>query len=167
MLLILFGVVGFVMAGQVLAQGTTGPGPCPPNTQLVDGKCLIKNPADQFLVGGENAGEYGFDDLIIRVIQIALYFAGAIALVFLIIGGFQYIASRGNEEAMEKAKKTITGAVMGIVIIIMSYAIVAIVNNLVVEGVSSGGTSSGPTCEDGECYGGPNAGNFCSNDADC
>lgn len=146
-----FAVASFALA-QTGGSETGGGGPggsetgsCPPNTQLVAGKCLIKNPADQFLVGGNQAGEFGFDDLIIQIIRIALYFAGAIALIFLIIGGFQYIAARGNEEAMEKAKKTITGAVIGVVIIIMSYAIVTIVNDLVVRGAPSGsGTTANP-----------------------
>lgn len=73
-----------------------------------------------------------FQELLVQIVQIFLEFAGAIAVIFLVIGGFQYIASRGNEEAMEKAKKSITAAVIGIVIIVMAYAIVAIINNLLV-----------------------------------
>ena len=94
-----------------------------------EGKCPIPNPASQYLVNIDN-----FPDLIVRIITIFLYFSGAIALIFLIIGGFQYIAARGNEEATEKAKKTISGAILGIAIIIMSFALVTIVNNLVLKG---------------------------------
>lgn len=71
-----------------------------------------------------------FKALLVKIVQIFLEFAGAIAVIFLVIGGFQYIASRGNEEAMEKAKKSITAAIIGIVIIVMAFAIVTIVNNL-------------------------------------
>ena len=49
---------------------------------------------------------------------------------FLIIGGFKYVTSHGNEEQMEAAKKTVKAAIVGIVIIVMSYAIVAVVNDL-------------------------------------
>jgi len=67
------------------------------------------------------------------IINILLYFSGAIAVIFLVIGGYKYVASRGNEEAMESAKKTISSAVIGIVIILMAYAIVTIVNNIIVN----------------------------------
>lgn len=102
---------------------------CADGSMPVNGQCVIRNPASQYLVNIDN-----FGDLLKRIIEVALFFAGAIALIFLIIGGFQYIAARGNEEATEKAKKTITGAVLGIVIIIMAFAIVTIVSNLVTRG---------------------------------
>ncbi len=86
----------------------------------------ISNPAPNYLVDIRD-----FGSLLTRAIGWMLYFAGGIAVLFLLVGGFQYIAARGNEEATEKAKKTITGAVIGIVIIIMAYAIVTIVSNLV------------------------------------
>ncbi len=51
-------------------------------------------------------------------------------MIFLIVGGYRYIIARGNEEMMEAAKKTITGAIIGIIVIVISFAIVAIINNL-------------------------------------
>jgi amino acid transporter len=91
-------------------------------------RCQLINPAPGQLVGISDFGA-----LLGRIIKIFLTFAGAIAVIFLIIGGFQYISARGNEEAMEKAKKTITGAVIGIIIIVMAFAIVLIVNNLLTD----------------------------------
>lgn len=114
---------------------------CPENTtritekQFVGGKltdvtrCKIDNPAEGLLVGTDD-----FRTLLVDIIEILLYFAGGIAVLFLIIGGFQYIAARGNEETTEKAKKTITGAIIGIIIIVMAFAIVAIVNSLLTRG---------------------------------
>ena len=103
---------------------------CADGQPAVNDKCPVRNPASQYLVGNSDTKA---QDLVIQLIDIFLYFAGAIALIFLIVGGFQYIASRGNEEATEKAKKSIAGAVIGIVIIVMSYAIVTIVNNLLLS----------------------------------
>ena len=94
-----------------------------------DGKCPLENPNPGYLVGGQDFNDFG--DLLTRAIGWMLYFAAGIAVLFLLVGGFQYISARGNEEATEKAKKTITGAVIGIIIIIMAYAIVTIVSNLV------------------------------------
>jgi len=98
---------------------------------MVAGKCQLVNPAPNQLVDFRNFGQ-----LMAKFIDILLYFAGAVAVVFLVIGGYQYVTSRGNEEAMEKAKKTITAAIIGIVIIIMAFAIVQIVNTFLTQPVA-------------------------------
>lgn len=94
-----------------------------------DGKCQLSNPATGYLVGFTS-----FGDLLRLIIQAALYFAGTIAVILLIIGGYRYVAARGNEEAMEKAKKTLTAALIGIVLIILAFAIVNIVDQLLKRG---------------------------------
>lgn len=104
-----------------------GQGPAKPADRSV--KCQLDNPAPGQLVNLSN-----FKDLLGRVVNILLTFAGAIAVIFLIVGGYQYIAAHGNEEAIEKAKKTITGALVGIIIIIISFAVVAIINELLTRG---------------------------------
>jgi amino acid transporter len=65
------------------------------------------------------------------IINIALGVAFGVAVIFLIIGGYRYIASGGNEESAEKGKKSVVNALIGIVIIILSYVIVNVVANLV------------------------------------
>ncbi len=69
--------------------------------------------------------------LIRTIINWMLGVAFAIAVVFLIFGGFMYITSAGNEESAEKGKGTVVNALIGIVIIILSYVIVNVVANLV------------------------------------
>ncbi len=59
--------------------------------------------------------------------------AFGIAVLFLIIGGFWYITSAGNEETAEKGKNTAINAIIGIVIIILSYVIVNVVAKLVTD----------------------------------
>jgi hypothetical protein len=46
------------------------------------------------------------------------------AVLMLAVGGFQYVISHGDQNQMEGAKKTITWAIIGLLIIIVSYAIV-------------------------------------------
>jgi hypothetical protein len=65
---------------------------------------------------------------ILKIINIALAVAGLVAVLFLIIGGFRYITSAGNEETAEQAKKIITNAIIGIVIIILSFVIVRVIS---------------------------------------
>jgi hypothetical protein len=66
---------------------------------------------------------------ILRVINIALALAGLIAVLFLIIGGFRYITAGGNEDSAGSAKKIILNAVIGIIVIILSFVVVRVVSN--------------------------------------
>ncbi len=69
-----------------------------------------------------------------EIIRIALAIAGAIAVVFIIIGGFQYMTSAGNAEQAEHGRTTLVNALIGIVVIIMSYVLVTVVFNLASRG---------------------------------
>ncbi len=74
------------------------------------------------------------NQLIIKIINIMLQVSFGIALIFVIIGGYMYITAAGNEEQAGKGRKTIVYAVIGIVIITMSYTIVRIVQNAALRG---------------------------------
>ncbi|MDE2311950.1 MAG: TrbC/VirB2 family protein [Patescibacteria group bacterium] len=89
---------------------------------------------------GLNCQATNVNSLIKTVINWLLGIAFGIAVLFLIIGGFWYITSAGNEETAEKGKNTAINAIIGIVIIILSYVIVNVVANL----VSSSGGNTGP-----------------------
>lgn len=52
-------------------------------------------------------------------------------VTFIVIGGFKLIMARGNEEAYLAAKKTITWAILGVAIAMLSFSIIAIVQNLI------------------------------------
>ncbi|MBI2607230.1 MAG: hypothetical protein HYW51_00130 [Candidatus Doudnabacteria bacterium] len=79
-------------------------------------------------------GDTSITAFIIRIINIALAIAGLVAVLFLIIGGFRYITAGGNEEAGESARKIITNAVIGIVVIILSFVIVRVISNALLGG---------------------------------
>ena len=51
------------------------------------------------------------------IYSVMAYFSGALAVLYIVIAGFRYITSAGNEENMEKAKKQITYAVIGLILI--------------------------------------------------
>lgn len=50
--------------------------------------------------------------------------AGVVAVLFIIMAGVRFITSRGDEIQVEKAKKTLTFAIAGLVIVVFSFAIV-------------------------------------------
>jgi hypothetical protein len=82
-------------------------------------------------LNGLNCSTNTASGMIKLVINWMLGLAGLISVLFLIIGGFWYITSAGNEETAEKGKGTAINAIIGIVIIIMSWVIVNVVSNLV------------------------------------
>lgn len=133
-------VIGFQVLGVELepcpppGQGSCGTGFCQVGTGA-KARCVIQNPAPNQLVNFRD-----FGDLLVLIIKWFLYFAGSVAVIFLMVGGFQYLGSRGNEEAMEKAKKTLTSAVIGMIVIVMAFAIVAIINNLLTTAPPRGET---------------------------
>jgi len=69
----------------------------------------------------------------ITVIQYILAIAGLVAVVYLIIGGFNYITAGGNEENTKKATKTLLNAIIGLVVIFAAYAIVFTIQRNVVQ----------------------------------
>jgi len=92
--------------------------------------------AAQFLppdAGGSGVpNDASISAIIIRIINILLAIAGLVAVIFLIIGGFRYITAGGNEELSESGKKSIQNAIIGIVVIILSFVIVRIISNALI-----------------------------------
>jgi hypothetical protein len=72
--------------------------------------------------------------LAIFVIQTIISFSGVVAVLFLIVGGFFYLTSAGNEEQAEKGQKILTNAIIGLVVIVLAYALVAIIGSVVTAG---------------------------------
>lgn len=83
----------------------------------------------QFPTSGSLSGSQTATDFILGAIRILLTVVMAVAILFLIIGGFKYITSGGNPAQAESGKKTLINAVIGMALIILSYVIVSVVNN--------------------------------------
>ncbi len=82
---------------------------------------------------------------IATVIELLLKFSAVVAVLFLMIGGFWYLTSAGNEEQSEKGRKTITSAAIGLVVILMAYAIVRITANLLISNSPGAGETPATT----------------------
>ena len=72
-------------------------------------------------------GPASFTELARIVTNALLGIAGSLSVIFLIVGGRRYTTSAGNESTTKKAKSTITGAIIGLIISLMDYAIVTFV----------------------------------------
>lgn len=89
-------------------------------------------------------------DLIVVVLNSALAFAGIIIVVMIIFAGYKFITSRGDAAAIDSARKTIIFAIVGLFVIMLSYAFISLIVTLL-TGHELGyytifqGAESGPT----------------------
>ena len=83
---------------------------------------------------GLPAGEGGsLMDSIIRIVQLFLSFVGLIMVLIIMYSGLLWMLSMGNEERTAQAKKTFINAIIGLVIIMLSFVIV----NFVISNITS------------------------------
>lgn len=61
------------------------------------------------------------------IIRFILLVAFVLAFIMLIIGGVRWILAGGDEKAVSSARNTITAALIGLVIVLVSYAIIRLV----------------------------------------
>ncbi|MEA1963081.1 MAG: hypothetical protein U9M94_02455 [Patescibacteria group bacterium] len=72
----------------------------------------------------EGAGESrDLRDIAVSGVVIFLGILGLFFTVLIILAGFRWMNSRGNEEEVKKAKDQLKGAIIGMIIVIAAYAI--------------------------------------------
>jgi len=97
-------------------------------------------PWDSCLENGDVATLACIPIIIKNIINAALVFAGVIALILIIYSGIKFISSRGDQNEIDSAKKTLTYAIIGLIIIFLSFLIVQVIGQLTgVEQISNPG----------------------------
>jgi len=61
------------------------------------------------------------------VLNLVIGISGLISVVILIVAGYMFITASGNEEQIQKATKTLTYAIIGLVICLISVLVVQFV----------------------------------------
>jgi hypothetical protein len=77
--------------------------------------------------GNADAATGGFKAIITTIINILSIIVGAVSVIMIIIGGFRYVISSGDSNAMSGAKNTILYAIIGLVVTLFAQIIVAFV----------------------------------------
>ncbi len=70
-------------------------------------------------------------DLFVLAIKYMLGLIGIVAVMMIIVGGYQMVTSAGNEEGWTKGKHTLMYAVSGVLLAVLSYSIVSIIENVI------------------------------------
>jgi len=110
--------------------------------------CKIRPPS---LIGGDllpgtgnpaealrnNSSDWLQNIFLNKVINILIGLTAALAVVFIILGGYQYLTSVGNDEQIKTAHKTIIWGLVGVLIAMLAFAIVQILVNINFDAVQS------------------------------
>ncbi|MDO8505133.1 MAG: pilin [bacterium] len=106
----------------------------PPPTGLPIGNVGIEGAAD---VPGQAGLLLTSTDpriIVAKIIRVALGFLGTVALVLILYGGYLWMTAAGNEETIDKAKKVLTQATIGLAIILSAFSITQfIINRLLAD----------------------------------
>lgn len=91
-----------------------------------------------------------FSTYILAIYKFGIWTIGLSALLMIMIGGFMYITSAGNNASMEKAKGIITDAIIGVLMALSAYLILYVINpelvkikTISITGTGTGGTGTG------------------------
>jgi hypothetical protein len=106
---------------------------CPSNLSSLSGLGL---PAYCNVVGSDSTG------LLTHIINILLALLGVIAVLFIIIGGYRMITSSGDTTNFEKGQKTVTYAIIGLVVAVLAFTIITVIGNTLGSATNSNSNSS-------------------------
>lgn len=66
-------------------------------------------------------------DTLVNVLNTTFFIMGAVAVIFIIVGGFQYVLSTGNPDRAKNAWMTMLYAFIGLIVALSALAIVKFV----------------------------------------
>lgn len=90
----------------------------------VAGASFISDQDNLEAVRSATGGETDLKKLILKILNFFLTFLGILAVIMVVYGGVTYVTSAGNDEGIGNAKKIITYAVVGLIVILLSFAII-------------------------------------------
>lgn len=153
-------IVGFVIYGGYLYMTSSGDSAKAANSRKVLtrafiglGIVLLANVimnAIRIALIGENVlspiqDENAATNLLQNAINFAVAISGLICAIFIVIGGVNYMTSSGDSAKLQKAKSTLTYAIIGLIIVALSGVITNFVFDIIKKGEE--GTPAGYTSQ--------------------
>ena len=99
------------------------------NCDTAAGETCVNCPTDFAWAPPQKPGDVpdSFDDAVLNATDWILGFVGMIAVLMIIWGGINYLTSAGDEDKARTGKKTLTYALIGLVLAGIAYALVKVV----------------------------------------
>lgn len=82
------------------------------------------------------------EDKITSIIGTILSFVGVAFLILMIYGGILWMTSQGNDTQIKKAKGILINGIIGLIIVVLAYAITAYIGNTLTGSTSTAGQTS-------------------------
>lgn len=124
-------LVFFVYPGRLKAQIFTGVDPGKTDTQT--GVDTLKDN----LSGSGVTGTADVGDLILKYVNFLLPYLAIAAFVGFVYAGVLYVTAYGSEDQTQKAKKILIYSSAGLILVILSYSIVQLLTQDLVQGIQS------------------------------
>lgn len=122
---IIVSILGFGLIGLSLAPSTYATSICDQPQDKVPEE--VWNAA-----GCDGTTDDDLPQIIVGILNAIIFVSGLVATVFVLIGGINYMTSTGDPGKVDKAKKTILYACIGLVITVLAFAIVNfIITNII------------------------------------
>lgn len=94
------------------------------NALPIAGAAVISPEDNPAAIANLTGGESSLRRLVLRIINYFLGFLGILAVIMVIYGGVTYVTAAGAEDKVGEAKKIIMYSLVGIIIILLSFALV-------------------------------------------
>jgi hypothetical protein len=75
------------------------------------------------------SAEVSTANIIRSAVNLLLFVAFVVALIFLVIGGIRWVLSGGDKEGAGKAKETVTAALVGLAVVLGAWILISIILN--------------------------------------
>ncbi len=93
-----------------------------------NGTCTIKNP-NELDSGGTSGIQKFIMTIVLNIIYDLSVIAGILTVIMIIYGAYQFIMAGGDVGKTMKAKKTLTNAIVGLIIAIMAWGVITYISN--------------------------------------
>ena len=97
---------------------------------------------NDFADAGINLGTRDLKETIASIVNILLGFLGILTTLLILYGGFIWMTSRGNADKVDKAKRIIINGVVGLAIVLSSYAIARFILSKGFDGIFGNGNNN-------------------------
>ena len=85
--------------------------------------------------GGLNLSSKNPVDSVISIINLLISFLGIGAVIIILIGGFKWMTSMGNQDSIKKAKSLLIAGIIGLVIILAAWGVSRFVVRLLANSI--------------------------------
>lgn len=82
------------------------------------------------LRNGDVATFQSLETLFSNVVQALTALVGVAVFIMFVVGGFSFIFAGGDQKKLEKARGTLTNAILGVVVIVAAYLILLTIKTL-------------------------------------